>query len=103
VNDWLRLRGKFVQPNNTQLRKVDGAIRLLICERFDWRPLGFAMSQSSILEVETAFQLPIGTLQTLDNNSGEHSCQFKFLPTDSQTPESVGKSEDFQWDPDHTN
>ena len=91
-----------MQPNNNQLRKADGAIRLLICERLGWRPLGFAMSQSSFLAVETAFQLPIGTLQTLDISSGEHSCQFKFPPTDSKVAESVGKSEHIHWDPDHT-
>ena len=92
-----------MQPINTQLGKPDGGIRLLICERPGWQPLGFAMSQSSFLAVERAFQLPIRTLLTLNSNSGEHSCQLKFSPDDSEVAESVGKSEYIHWDPDHTN
>ncbi|OBT65658.1 hypothetical protein VE03_05529 [Pseudogymnoascus sp. 23342-1-I1] len=83
VDEWLYQRGKFTQPNHAQLGKSNGAIRLLICERLGWRPLGFAMNKRSFLAVEKAFGLPTGTLPLLDQNRGEHSCQFKLSAANS--------------------
>lgn len=48
------------------------------------------MSEKSFLALEKAFGLPTGTLPLLDQNSGEHSCQFKLSATNSV--ESVGKN-----------
>jgi len=90
VDDWLCQRGRFEQPIQSQLGKEHGSIRLLICERLGWRPLGFAMSKRSFLAVEKAFQLPIGTIPTLNENGGRQSCQFKFPVPGSQVAESVG-------------
>ncbi|KFY40244.1 hypothetical protein V494_03599 [Pseudogymnoascus sp. VKM F-4513 (FW-928)] len=83
VNEWLYQRGRFTQPNHAHLGKSNGAIRLLICERLGWRPLGFAMSDKSFLALEKAFGLPTGTLPLLGQNRGEHSCQFKLSATNS--------------------
>lgn len=87
LNDWLKHTD---DPGVEQAGTViNGGIRLLICERFDYRPLKFRMSRSSFLAVERAFGMPDDTLAVLSSNAGEHS--VKFINLSTKGPDSIGK------------
>jgi hypothetical protein len=91
VNDWLRNKGQFEYSDKAHLGSLNGGIRLLICERLGYKPLGFAMSQSSFLAIEEAFRLPSETLAVLNSNAGEHSAEFNFPLNQAGAPDTVGK------------
>ena len=73
VDDWLHQRGSFAAPerysSNTK-GSWTNCLRLLMCERVDWHPPSFAMSQRSFLAVEKAFGLPRATLPIISRDSG---------------------------------
>jgi hypothetical protein len=90
VNDWLEHKGDFGLHHDGKGGVLNGGIRLLICERLNFTPLGFRMSQSSFLAVERAFGLPDDTLAVLSSNAGEHSARF--INLSSEAPDSVAKN-----------
>lgn len=92
VDDWLHQRGHFVQPTDSCLGKEEGSIRLLICERFDFQPLGFGLSKASLLAMEKKFDLPIEMLPLFKFNGGGHSYYFRPSAPHGQTPEQLGKA-----------
>jgi hypothetical protein len=95
VNDWLLQTGKFAKPNSQHIDRQTGetrGIRLLLCERIGWQPLGFSMSKESFLAVEAAFGLPAETLPLIWSNRGQYHYDFNF-GRDNKV-ESVSKTED---------
>ncbi|KAK3376343.1 hypothetical protein B0T24DRAFT_525754 [Lasiosphaeria ovina] len=72
VNDWLVQTGSFAKHNSKEIGSPKAATRLVICERYGWKPLGFEMSQNSFLAIESSFRLPPQTLSMLNSNSGQY-------------------------------
>jgi len=104
VEDWIYRKGQFAAPYGSTGRVSGGGpgcIRLLMCEREGWQPLGFPMSQASFVAVEKAFSLPRATLPLVFRNAGmeyyrvgfgrsedgevlQSICKFNLLAHDSQ-------------------
>jgi hypothetical protein len=98
VVDWLNDGASF-RKSQEEIRsdRFLGGIRLLICERIGFRPMGFAMSERSFLAVEKAFGLPDGALAVLNSNAGEHSVSFDFgideTEQETDAPKSAGEKQ----------
>lgn len=92
VDDWLHQRGRFAPPSNALLGKEEGSIRLLVCERIGFHPLGFGLSKASLLAIEDKFGLPIEMLPLFKFNGGSHSYHFRPLGPHNQEPEQLGKA-----------
>jgi hypothetical protein len=93
VEDWLHKRDRFAPPSNALLGKEEGSIRLLICERLGFHPLGFGLSKTSLLAIENEFGLPIEMLPMFKFNGGSYSCHFRPLVPHDQKPEQLGKAD----------
>jgi hypothetical protein len=70
VEDWIHQEGRFTASSPTIPGSSPSGIRLLLCERVGWQPLGFPMSRASFEAAEAAFGLPRATLPLLSRNSG---------------------------------
>ena len=92
VGDWLHQRGRFAPPSDPLLGKEEGSIRLLICERLGFHPLGFGLSKTSLLAVEDKLGLPTDMLPLFKFNGGGHSCHFRYSGPHDKEPEHVGKA-----------
>ena len=88
VEDWLSQKGPFAPPHAQSFGDASATIRILICERLGWKPLGFAMSKDSFLAVEKAFSLPAESLPTLANDEGVHTFHLE-VTKDSNSVESM--------------
>jgi len=74
LNDWLAQRNKF--SNNDTLAR-SGVMRVLFCKREHYKPIDFPLSKESYLNVESSFDLPKATFQSLCNNGGVVLCTHK--------------------------
>ncbi|KAI5457568.1 hypothetical protein BGZ63DRAFT_494864 [Mariannaea sp. PMI_226] len=83
VDDWSSQKGQFAS-------RTPASIRVLMCERVGWVPLGFAMSKRSFLSVEGAFGLPPEALPILNLNRGQEYYNATFNSGDnSQSMSSI--------------
>ncbi|TVY51394.1 hypothetical protein LCER1_G005876 [Lachnellula cervina] len=57
---------------------LEGGIRLLFCERVNFRPPGFGMSREAYLAVEREFELPQGTLDAAFDYGGKFFKKFQY-------------------------
>ncbi|KAK0713442.1 hypothetical protein B0T26DRAFT_753549 [Lasiosphaeria miniovina] len=72
ANDWLVQTGSFAKRDSKEIGSPKEATRLVICERYGWKPLGFEMSQDSFLAIESSFRLPPETLSILNSDGGQY-------------------------------
>jgi hypothetical protein len=94
VQAWLHLRGRFASEESKQLAAAPTSLRLVLCERYGWKPLGFYMSRESYLAIEEAFDLPAEVLPVLNTDGGcEHFNLRSWSASGGhgQQPQSVGK------------
>ncbi|KAK2009781.1 hypothetical protein LZ32DRAFT_608182 [Colletotrichum eremochloae] len=89
VEQWLHQQGRFSPLVKPGQAKPTMRIRLLMCERLGWLPVGFAMSRSSFLAVETTFRLPTETLPNLVTNNGKQYSNLRFRTDHDNRLESV--------------
>ncbi|CZR69349.1 uncharacterized protein PAC_19249 [Phialocephala subalpina] len=74
VQDWLDQKDEFaVFSSPTAHAVLEGSIRLLFCDRTDYRPPGFGMSKESYLAVERDLHLPNSTLESIFSYQGSYS------------------------------
>lgn len=88
--DWLHERGRFAGIRQHGSTPRTPRIRLLMCERIGWRPLGFAMSRESYSAVEEAFGFSSETIPILDQNNGQQYCDMRFDSTGNNL-DSIGE------------
>ncbi|KAK1981474.1 hypothetical protein LZ30DRAFT_782007 [Colletotrichum cereale] len=89
VEHWLHQQGRFSPRVRPGQGKPTVRIRLLLCERVGWLPVGFAMSRSSFLAMETAFRLSPETLPILVASNGKHYSNLRFGADDGNRLESI--------------
>ncbi|KAK1961815.1 hypothetical protein LY78DRAFT_661793 [Colletotrichum sublineola] len=89
VEQWLHQQGRFSPLVKPGQAKPTMRIRLLMCERLGWLPVGFAMSRSSFLAVETAFRLPTETLPNLVTINGKQYSNLRFRTDHDNRLESI--------------
>ncbi|KZL63646.1 hypothetical protein CI238_11557 [Colletotrichum incanum] len=78
VERWLCQQGRFSPPEGPGQVKATMRVRILMCERIGWLPVGFAMSRSSFLSVETAFRLSPAMLPIFETNNGNQYSNLRF-------------------------
>lgn len=93
--EWLAQSRQFSNGGRPRSRPPP-SIRLLLCERIGWQPLGFAMSRSSFLAMEKAFGLPEEMLPLIAGNSGTHYWSFQHDDERDKSPTSIGKKSMFR-------
>ncbi|KAK1634235.1 hypothetical protein BDP81DRAFT_396231 [Colletotrichum phormii] len=76
VAEWLHQTGRFVPPD--WQREGTARVRLLLCERIEFRPLWFAMSRESFLQVEETLGLPSTSLAILAWAGGKQHSHLTF-------------------------
>lgn len=92
VDDWLHQKGRFAPPSDPLLGKEEGSIRLLICERLGFHPLGFGLSKTSLLAVEDKLGLPTEMLPLFKFNGGGQSYYCRPSSLRDQEPGHLGKT-----------
>jgi hypothetical protein len=71
VDLWLRNEGQFAPPK--QYAKLNGGLRLLICDRTSLHPPGFGISKDVFIKAETALNLHPATLPSFLVTGGTYS------------------------------
>ncbi|KAK1584947.1 uncharacterized protein LY79DRAFT_559858 [Colletotrichum navitas] len=89
VEQWLHQQGRFSRRAKPGQARPAMRIRLLMCERVGWLPVGFAMSRSSFLAMETAFRLSTETLPILVANNGRQYSNLRFSEDNDSRLESI--------------
>ncbi|WDK09178.1 hypothetical protein CGRA01v4_00456 [Colletotrichum graminicola] len=89
VEQWLHQQRRFSRRAMFGEAESTMRIRLLMCERVGWLPLGFAMSRSSFLAMQTAFRLSTEMLPALDANNGEKYSNLRFGAHNKNRPEFI--------------
>ncbi|KAK2028983.1 hypothetical protein LX32DRAFT_682801 [Colletotrichum zoysiae] len=89
VEPWLHQQGRFSPRARPGQAGPTMRIRLLMCERVTWLPVGFAMSRSSFLAMETAFRLSAETLPILVANLGKQYSNLRFRADNDSRLESI--------------
>lgn len=77
---WPRETSKYANSR----RDSTSSLRLLVCEREYYNPVGFSMTKGNFVEIATVFRLPKNTLQVLCNNGGLYGKNFVRLGGSSE-------------------